>query len=157
MSRFRQDPGCERAGEWASLELDHELSQIERVLLKAHLRRCGECAVAVGEMRAITASLRAAPLEAPVRAVELPARRRGAQRGLGFRVLFATSLAAAAASLGVFAGSISGTPARHAAPARAQYAYNTAFNQNLDMPQLRTHLPKKLPQRLYPYGRQGGV
>jgi len=156
MSRFRQDPGCDRAREWASLALDGELSQIERVLLKAHLRRCEECSHATRELRSLTALLREAPLEQPGRAFELPARR--PRRKIAFRVAFAASLTATAAALGVFVGSITGAPARHAASPQPQFAFNeAAFNQNLDMPQLRTHLHRHVPQRLYPYGRQGGV
>ena len=57
------DRGCERAQAWASLELDGELSQLERALLATHLRGCAACAETVAGMRALTAALRDAPLE----------------------------------------------------------------------------------------------
>ena len=34
---------CERARQWASTELDGELSSFERVLLHAHLDACPSC------------------------------------------------------------------------------------------------------------------
>src|ERR687896_2082611 len=105
MPRFG-DRGCERAHGWASLELDGEISQLERALLAAHLGRCAACAQSVAEMRALAEVLRGAPLERPARPLYLPApapaRRRTA---LAVRLAAAATLAAVAAGLGVFAGS----------------------------------------------------
>ena len=39
----RVNGNCERAREWASLELDGELSTFERALLDAHLEGCRTC------------------------------------------------------------------------------------------------------------------
>src|SRR4026208_1950882 len=57
------DRGCERAQAWASLELDGELSQIERALLATHVRGCAACAETVAGVRTLTHAPRNAPLE----------------------------------------------------------------------------------------------
>jgi hypothetical protein len=67
---------CERARTWASASLDGELSELERALLDAHLARCASCATFATESRAATRELRAAKLERPSRALEVPGRRR---------------------------------------------------------------------------------
>ena len=61
---------------WASLQLDGELSELERALFDAHLARCDACAVYVREIGAATRGLRAAELERPARPITLPSRRR---------------------------------------------------------------------------------
>lgn len=98
--------GCDRAQAWASLELDEELSQLERALLAAHLARCAGCARSVAEMRALAEVIRGAPLERPTRPLyapaPLPAHRR---TGMALRLAAAASLAVLATALGVFAGS----------------------------------------------------
>ncbi|MEX2212071.1 MAG: zf-HC2 domain-containing protein [Gaiellaceae bacterium] len=48
-----------------SLELDGELSQLERAMLAAHLLRCGECRAFRLQASAFTRLLRAAALEWP--------------------------------------------------------------------------------------------
>jgi anti-sigma factor RsiW len=61
---------------WASLQLDGELSELERALLGAHVARCHACAVYVREVGAATRGLRAAELERPAHPITLPSRRR---------------------------------------------------------------------------------
>ena len=60
---------------WASLQLDGELSELERALLDSHLVRCDACAVYVREVGAATRGLRAAELERPAHPITLPSRR----------------------------------------------------------------------------------
>jgi predicted anti-sigma-YlaC factor YlaD len=54
---------CERAAELVSLELDGELSLLERALLRRHLQRCEPCAAYARNVTAVTGMLRVAPLE----------------------------------------------------------------------------------------------
>jgi anti-sigma factor RsiW len=82
---------CERARFWASLALDGELSELEQAALDEHLAGCAGCASFVAGLGGFTALLRAAPLESPPTALELPLRR----RGVGLR----PSLVAAAAAV----------------------------------------------------------
>jgi predicted anti-sigma-YlaC factor YlaD len=54
---------CDRARQWASIELDGELSTFERVLLRAHLAHCPPCREFRADTKGLTHALRAAPLE----------------------------------------------------------------------------------------------
>jgi predicted anti-sigma-YlaC factor YlaD len=54
---------CERAREWASLELDGELSTFERALLEAHLEGCRTCTEFSSSISGLTGALRSAPHE----------------------------------------------------------------------------------------------
>ena len=54
---------CDRAREWASLELDGELSTFEHALLKAHLDGCPSCSEFHSAIGGLTGALRSAPLE----------------------------------------------------------------------------------------------
>jgi predicted anti-sigma-YlaC factor YlaD len=54
---------CERARQWASLELDGELSTFERALLDAHVEGCASCGEFRAEIGSLTGALRAAPHE----------------------------------------------------------------------------------------------
>jgi predicted anti-sigma-YlaC factor YlaD len=55
---------CERVRGQVSLELDGELSQLERAMLAAHVLRCADCRGYRGDVQAFTRALRAATLEA---------------------------------------------------------------------------------------------
>jgi predicted anti-sigma-YlaC factor YlaD len=87
---------CERAAQWISLDLDGELSELERARLARHLDRCASCRAWSAEVGGFTSLLRTAPLvelSAPL-AVVLPgvrAKRRAAVAA------FATVAAVAAA------------------------------------------------------------
>jgi len=54
---------CERARQWASTEVDGELSSFERVLLHAHLDACPSCSEFSGTITGLTKALREARLE----------------------------------------------------------------------------------------------
>jgi predicted anti-sigma-YlaC factor YlaD len=54
---------CERARQWASIELDGELSTFEHVLLRAHLAHCPPCREFRTGTNGLTHALRATPLE----------------------------------------------------------------------------------------------
>jgi anti-sigma factor RsiW len=92
----------------ASLGLDCELSQLEHALLRAHVRRCPECAEFTRELGGLTQEIRATPLVGAPR-TRVPARR----RSVGTRTLQACAgLAAvvATAAVGSLAGSLSSSP-----------------------------------------------
>jgi len=104
MTRFpSEDTNCARARAWASLELDGELSEVEQVLLADHLDVCPACEAVRERLHAVTATLREAALERPVRAPRLPpARRPSPRRRIAtLRLAVAVVLAAGAAGLGV--------------------------------------------------------
>jgi len=62
MGRFlSDDANCGRARAWVSQDLDAELSQIERLFLAAHVRRCGECAQFAEEVRGFGVEMIAVP------------------------------------------------------------------------------------------------
>ena len=92
-----------------SLQLDDELSQLERRMLAAHLARCPDCHEFAEEIVAFTEELRNAPLEVLERPVVV---RRARRRLAAVRLQAGVAAALAFAALGL------GTPARHA-PARA--------------------------------------
>jgi predicted anti-sigma-YlaC factor YlaD len=93
---------CERAHEWASLRLDGELSEFERVLLDSHLRRCGSCAAYVREISLITEAIRGAELIPLPEPIHLPLRRRIAYAGRALQAGAATA-AVIAATVGLSA------------------------------------------------------
>jgi len=95
---------CERVRAQVSLQLDGELSELERRLVASHLDRCPECAAFERDVVDFTGSLRDAPLESPHRPVVVHAPRR-----VSFaRVQGGVAAAVAVVALGVsvqFAGS----------------------------------------------------
>jgi predicted anti-sigma-YlaC factor YlaD len=54
---------CERIRAQVSVELDGELSELERRMLEAHLVRCPDCRTYAADVAAFTHELRMAPLE----------------------------------------------------------------------------------------------
>jgi anti-sigma factor RsiW len=64
MARRHQTTTCEQAGEWISLRLDDELSELEQAKLDRHLEQCAGCAAFAVELSGISQLLRAAPLVA---------------------------------------------------------------------------------------------
>jgi anti-sigma factor RsiW len=98
---------CDRAREWLSLQLDGELSELERTLVRAHLKRCDECRLFGADLDASTAVLRAVPLELLSHPVVVPHTRRIPLRA--FRV--AAPLAAGIAAAFVLGLSVAGSGA----------------------------------------------
>jgi hypothetical protein len=80
-----------------SIALDGELSELERAMLHAHLRRCGSCAEAQDAISSFTGVIRATPLE-PVLWTMWTPRQRGRTR-LVARVAAATTAVAVAAGV----------------------------------------------------------
>ena len=95
---------CERVRAQVSLQLDEELSELERRMMESHLARCPECGAFEQDVAMLTQSLRDAPLERPRYPVVVHAPRR-----VSFaRVQVGVAAAVAVVSLGVavqFAGS----------------------------------------------------
>ena len=65
MLRTGHSAACDRVRAQISLELDGELSQLERAMVAAHVVRCGGCRAFRSGVTAVTRELRAAPLEQP--------------------------------------------------------------------------------------------
>lgn len=106
-TRVDRDRGCSRAREWASLRVDGQLSELERLLLRRHLARCASCRAFAETLTAVTKVIRETPREQPSRSlvrVPAPARPRRAR----YRLAFATALLALAATTGGLIGSFLG-------------------------------------------------
>jgi ferric-dicitrate binding protein FerR (iron transport regulator) len=95
---------CDRAREWISLQLDGELSEFERIVLEAHVARCGDCRAFRVDLRGISRELRHAPLEPLERPIVLPRRTRFDGRTLQY---VAAAVAAIAVGVGSSLGVIS--------------------------------------------------
>jgi len=100
--RWWRTSACERAAQWISLDLDGELSQLERAALGRHLHGCARCREIGAGVRAFTTLLREAPLVELDRPVELPPARRPRARtvrrvgaSLAFAVVTAFAVAGA--------------------------------------------------------------
>lgn len=105
---------CERAAQFASLDLDGELSLFERELLRRHLRRCASCTEYARTVDSLTELIRSTPLE-EFRLPDLSL----ARRRIMSRVVSSVAATAAVAAFGTwFALSFSGSPqpASHAQP-----------------------------------------
>jgi anti-sigma factor RsiW len=78
MVRRQQMRACEQAGQWISLRLDGELSELEEAGLHRHLDRCAGCSALATELTGIAHLLRSAPLAEFDRELALaePSRRR---------------------------------------------------------------------------------
>jgi hypothetical protein len=100
---------------WASLQLDGELSELERALLDAHVARCERCAIFIREVGAATRGLRAAELTRPARSITIPSRRRVIRP---LHVSAAAAILALAVGLGALASSF-GSAGSRVAPIRA--------------------------------------
>ena len=90
---------CDRARQWASTEVDGELSSFERVLLHAHLGACPSCHEFSQTITGLTTTLREAPLEQLESPIVIARPRRRARMRLAPA---AAAMAIAAVGLGSF-------------------------------------------------------
>jgi predicted anti-sigma-YlaC factor YlaD len=102
MLLWRRTTACERATQWTSLDLDGELSELERAALHRHLERCGGCRAASAALGSFTSLLREAPLAEPSRPVVVAVTGRVRLRATR-RAALAVLAAATAAAVGVTA------------------------------------------------------
>lgn len=100
---------CIRAREWASLRVDGELSELERLLLRRHLARCESCRTFAESLHTTALILRATPVQGPSRPLapepppERPVRRYRRRLALAFALL-----AVAAGAGGLVGGLVGG-------------------------------------------------
>ncbi len=129
---------CERFRSQVSLELDDELSQLERRMLVAHLERCSHCRAYSADVTAFTQELRAAPLEPLENPIAVPRRRRlvtarlqvGAAAAVAIAALGVANQFAASDSRGLLSGP--GTLTRY--PTQSQLERELAILDSLAEP-----------------------
>jgi anti-sigma factor RsiW len=110
---------CDRVRGQVSLELDGELSELERMMVARHLERCGDCRAFRDGVLEVTNRIRSTPLEGFERRVVLPRLHRG--RLLGARDV-ALRVGATAAGIALVLGlGLSQLNVRPTRPARAAY------------------------------------
>jgi predicted anti-sigma-YlaC factor YlaD len=98
MTVVRPSGVCSRIREQVSLQLDGELSQLERRMLASHLGRCADCRAFADDVMSFTDKLRHAPMERLERPVVVTSRRRISTAR--FQVGIAAAFAFAALGLG---------------------------------------------------------
>lgn len=95
MTSVRPSLVCERVRAQVSLELDGELSELERRMLVAHVERCEECRAYQADLVDFTWELREAPLELLTHRIEVRQPRRRASSLALAHVGFAAAVAVA--------------------------------------------------------------
>jgi predicted anti-sigma-YlaC factor YlaD len=98
VSALPSSSSCQRVREQVSLLLDDELSQLERRMLDAHLRRCADCSAYADDVVTFTDQIRYAPMEMPSRQIVVQRRRR--MPAMRLHAAAAAALAFAALGLG---------------------------------------------------------
>lgn len=96
MRKVRPSVICDRVRSQVSLELDGELSQLERAMVAAHLERCPDCSAYKSEVTAFTGLLR----QAPLKQMESPVVVRRLRRPIVARLQAGAAAAVAIAALG---------------------------------------------------------
>lgn len=96
MSKVRPSLICERVRSQVSLELDGELSQLERAMVAVHLERCPDCRAYDSEVTAFTRVLR----ETPLKQMESPVGVHRPRRAIAARLQAGVAAAVAIAALG---------------------------------------------------------
>lgn len=94
MSAIPASVVCDRVRAQVSLELDSELSQLERRMLSSHLARCAHCAEYAADVRDVTERIRREPFVAMERPVVVRRRRMLTTARLQIGVAAAFALAA---------------------------------------------------------------
>jgi anti-sigma factor RsiW len=105
---------CDRAREWTSLELDGELSELERAALETHTRSCDACRAFAAGVADVASTLRSTPFVEPEPLAVPSARRR-------VRPVFVVA-AALVVALAAGAGSLVGTLSSRGGPSRPGHA-----------------------------------
>ena len=129
------NPICDRVRGQISLELDGELSQLERAMVASHVRRCPSCAAFRASATSFTYALRTAPQEALGRPVEVPSLRRRALAEVRFgavRVAAAAAGIAVVLSVGLSTSGFLGTqPLRSGSTVRPAYLQSMDYERQL--------------------------
>lgn len=118
LSLARARHRCDRIQECISLDLDGELSRLERARVDRHLAGCADCKAFRAEVHAFTGALRSAPLEQLERPVALPTRRRVVSLR-SFQVAAAAAVAIAAVGLTSLSSALREEQLGARAPSRA--------------------------------------
>jgi predicted anti-sigma-YlaC factor YlaD len=138
---------CDRARQAASAAVDGELSELERVILDAHLAVCPECDAFADELGSVAGLLRAAEPELLSHPVAF---RRPPRRARSFTLAVAVGAAALTGALGfVFGESLSpagGGSAASSAAASASLATSVSLAERLFAFAPTRRIPRAMPR-----------
>jgi predicted anti-sigma-YlaC factor YlaD len=140
---------CERARQWASADVDGELSTFERALLADHVERCASCRDFSRDVAGLTGALRAAPRE-PYEGVVISRVRRHVRLRLAPAAAAMAILAVGLGSLLASTQLTSGGSLRQAEPvtplrSNADFALNQGRSRQLKQVGLAELLPPSRP------------
>lgn len=102
--RLVPSPVCDGVRRQISLDLDGELSQLERAMVARHVERCGDCRLFRDDVAHFTGAVRTTPFLSLRRPIDLPGLRRRALRRLpvgGMRLAAGVAAIAAVVSFGL--------------------------------------------------------
>lgn len=116
---------CDRVRAQISVELDGELSQLERAMLAAHVRRCAECRAYGVEVTAFTDELRAAELQVMERPVVVRRLRRAVAGRRWMQVPAAAALALTVVGVATQVAALGPRPAGQSASLGAPVRFPT--------------------------------
>jgi len=126
---------CERARQWASLEVDGELSPFELILLESHTSACPGCREFHSDVARVTNDLRSRPLQPLRRPIEVCQARRAR-----FRIApAAAALAVAAVGLGSILASAQVRPPQAAGDEKTEASGRRAPNTGIAPAAVRRH------------------
>lgn len=113
-----------------SLELDDELSHLERAMVESHLRRCGGCRAFREDVGSFTYEIRQAPLEEWSSRFLIAPRRRGVHAAT-LRVASAAASIAVALGLGVSVAQLGADSSRAGQSARPAYLDSPEYDLSI--------------------------